>query len=142
MKPCQYILFSFLICVWVFLWEIICVIKKKLSDILINVFNICLGNIILKSYNVLIVLYNRGMRVNLSELNFSSSHFSSQKKKKKKSFSSLHFSILQKHIWKKTKFFLSSYFSIVSSFFILSLFHPSNQIDLKLPQTKHISIFH
>ena len=66
MKPCQYILFSFLICVWVFLWEIICVIKKKLSDILINVFNICLGNIILKSYNVLIVLYNRGMRVNLS----------------------------------------------------------------------------
>ena len=43
-----------------------CVIKKKLSDILINVFNICLGNIILKSYNVLIVLYNRGMRVNLS----------------------------------------------------------------------------
>ena len=83
MKLCQYILFSFLICVWVFLWEIICVIKKKLSDILINVFNICLGNIILKSYNVLIVLYNRGMRVNLSELNFSSSHFSSQKKKKR-----------------------------------------------------------
>ena len=47
------------------------------------------------------------------------------------SFSSLQFSILPiKYKWEKTKSFLSSYFSIISPFFILSFFHSSNQTNL------------
>ena len=50
-----------------------------------------------------------------------------QTKKKKKKFVSLHFStLLTKHKWGKLKSFLSSHFSIVSSFSIFPLFHPLN----------------
>lgn len=48
---------------------------KKFIDILINVFNMIVGNIIKKNYNI---LYNRSMRINSFELHFSLSYFSSQ----------------------------------------------------------------
>ena len=68
----------------------------------------------------------------LYKLHFLSSHFSFQPNKKKKKFVSLHFStLLTKHKWGKLKSFLSSHFSILSPFSILSLFHPPNQTDPK-----------
>ena len=52
---------------------------------------------------------------------------------KPKSFLSLYFSTLStKHKWEKLKTFLSSHFSILPLFSILSFFHPSNQMDPKL----------
>ena len=51
---------------------------------------------------------------------------------KPKNFPSLHFSTLStKHKWGKLKTFLSSHFSILPLFSILSLFHYPNQTDPK-----------
>ena len=74
----------------------------------------------LNVYDVLLfVLFNRDMMVNLYKIYFHT--------KKKKCFPSFHFSTLPtKHKWGKIKSFLSSHFFILSPFFILPLFHPSN----------------
>ena len=70
------------------------------------------------------MLCNKGIRVNLYNIHFLSSHFSSQLNKKV--LHPFHFCILPtKHKREKTKSLLSSYISI------LSLFHSSNQTYLK-----------
>ena len=57
-------------------------------------------------------------------------------------FSFLHFSILPiKYIWKKTKFLLSSHFSILYSFSILPLFHSSNQMDPKFVNRYYFNVY-
>ena len=44
------------------------------------------------------------------------------------------FALPTKQKWEKLKYFISSYFSILSQFFILLLFHPSNETDPKWTQ--------
>ena len=95
----------------------------------------------IKKNNVLIVLYNRGVKVNLFELNFPSFHFFFFPQTNKWVFHFSTFPFFQLNTYEKklnlfylstflfSPHFLSSYFSISSSFFILSLFHSSNRTD-------------
>ena len=76
--------------------------------ILVPFFPICLGFyfwfIIFFFFLVLICylfLFNRGIRVNVYKLHFSSSHFSSQLNNR--NFSSIHFSTPNQTLWEKTK---------------------------------------